>query len=81
MFAYIWPLALVVLSNTIYQVCAKSVPGNVSPFASLTVTYLVGAVASAIIHFIFNPGVNIFREIANTNWSTYLLGLVFINIK
>lgn len=81
MFGYIWPLALVVLSNTVYQVCAKSVPGNVSPFASLTVTYLVGAFASAIIHFIFNPGVNIFREIANTNWSTYALGLVIVGLE
>ena len=27
MFAYVWPIALVVLSNTVYQICAKSVPG------------------------------------------------------
>ena len=26
MFSYIWPIALVILSNTLYQVCAKSVP-------------------------------------------------------
>ena len=26
MLSYIWPIALVVLSNTLYQICAKSVP-------------------------------------------------------
>ena len=26
MITYIWPIALIVLSNTIYQICAKSVP-------------------------------------------------------
>ena len=26
MFSYVWPIALVVLSNTVYQICAKSVP-------------------------------------------------------
>ena len=26
MFSYIWPIALVVLSNVVYQICAKSVP-------------------------------------------------------
>ena len=45
--AYIWPIALVVASNVVYQICAKSIPGDLNPFASLTVTYLVGAAASA----------------------------------
>ena len=46
MFSYVWPMALEVLSNTAYQICAKSVPEGMNPFASLTVTYLVGAAAS-----------------------------------
>ena len=49
MFSYIWPIALVVLSNVIYQICAKSIPRDIDPFASLTVTYAVGAIASAIL--------------------------------
>ena len=48
MFSYIWPLGLVVLSNVFYQICAKSVPDRMNPFASLTITYLVGASASLI---------------------------------
>ena len=51
MFAYIWPMALLVLSNTMYQICAKSVPETLDPFASLTVTYLVGAAASTVLFF------------------------------
>ena len=43
-FSYIWPMALVVLSNVMYQICAKSVPADMNPFASLTVTYLIGLV-------------------------------------
>ena len=41
MLSYIWPIALVVFSNVLYQICAKSVPQNLNPFASLTVTYAV----------------------------------------
>ena len=48
MFAFIWPIALVVLSNTVYQICSKSMPLEVHPFASLTMTYLVGAVLSGV---------------------------------
>lgn len=35
MFNYVWPIALVVLSNVVYQICAKSVLDGMNPFASL----------------------------------------------
>jgi multidrug transporter EmrE-like cation transporter len=44
MFNYVWPIAMVVLSNVAYQICAKSVPNDMDPLASLTITYIVGAV-------------------------------------
>ena len=45
--SYIWPIALVVVSNIPYQICAKSVPREMDAMASMTVTYLVGAACSA----------------------------------
>ena len=56
MFAYIWPIALAVLSNIIYQICTKSVPKDMDPLASLTVTYLVSAAACGILYFVLNRG-------------------------
>ena len=41
MFNYVWPIALVVFSNVVYQICAKSVTDGMNPFDSLTVTYTV----------------------------------------
>ena len=38
MLNYVWPLALVVLSNVLYQICAKSIPKEMDPLASLTIT-------------------------------------------
>ncbi len=35
MFNYVWPMILVIISNVIYQICAKSVPKEMNPFASL----------------------------------------------
>ncbi len=52
MISYIWPIALVVFSNVVYQICAKSVPSGMNPLASLTVTYLVG-VAICLVGIIF----------------------------
>ena len=81
MFAYIWPIALVVLSNTLYQICAKSVPEGMNPLASLTVTYLIGAAVSCIMYYILNRDANLFREIRLTNWAPVVLGVVIVGLE
>ena len=81
MFAYIWPIALVVLSNTVYQICAKGVPDKVSPFATLTVTYLVGAAVTAIIFFVTRPGENLIKQVTQMNAAPYVLGLVIVGLE
>lgn len=81
MFSYIWPIALVVISNTVYQICAKSVPNTVNPFAALTVTYLVAALCSAVFFFVLGSESNLFKEVTKTNWASYVLGLVIIGLE
>ena len=81
MFAYIWPLALVILSNVFYQICTKSVPKDMNPFASVTVTYLVGAVVSLILFFAFGEDKNLVRELSKLNWAPFVLGLVIVGLE
>lgn len=81
MFSYIWPIALVILSNTLYQVCAKSVPEGMNPLASLTITYLIGAVLSCALYCILNRDANLFREIRLTNWAPIVLGIVIVGLE
>ena len=81
MFNYIWPLALVVVSNTVYQICAKSVPAGMNPLASLTITYTVGAVASLVLYFVLNKGGNIAAEWGKTNWAPFVLGFVIVGLE
>ena len=78
---YIWPLAMVVLSNVAYQICAKSVPAEMNPLASLTVTYLIGAAASAILYFVLRPGVNLIGEYGKLNWAPIVLGIVIVGLE
>ena len=81
MFNYIWPIALVVLSNIVYQICAKSVPGGMDPLASLTVTYLVGALMSGILFFLLHRGGNLLREYRQLNWAPLVLGIVIVGLE
>ncbi len=81
MLAYIWPLMLVVLSNVLYQICAKSVPETMDPFASLTVTYAVGAAVSLILYFALNQNADLLQEYRRLNWSSIVLGIVIVGLE
>ena len=76
----IWPIALVILSNIVYQICAKSAPEAMHPLASLTVTYFVGAVCSLLLFFVLERGGNLLREYAKVNWAPFVLGLVIVGL-
>lgn len=81
MISYIWPLALIIVSNTFYHICAKSSPDNVHPMAVLTVTYVVGAAVSAIMYFVLNRGGNLMKEYTNLNWAPFVLGVVIVGLE
>ena len=79
--SYIWPIALIVLSNTLYQICAKSVPEGMNPFASLTVTYLVGAVISFILYYAPGNHTGLLKEYSKLNWAPIVLGIVIVGLE
>ena len=81
MFSYIWPIGLVILSNVISQICAKSAPADIHPLASLTVTYAVGTVASAILYYALSKDGNLLREYSKLNWSPFVLGIVIVGLE
>jgi len=81
MFNYVWPVLLVVLSNVLYQICAKSLPDGMNPFASLTVTYSVGTVFSFVLYFAMNKKGNILSEYSKMNAAPFVLGIVLVGLE
>ncbi len=81
MFAYVWPIALVVLANVMYQICAKSMPQEINPLAALTVTYLVAAISSAILFFALDRDANLLREYGKLNWVPFVFGIVLVGLE
>jgi drug/metabolite transporter (DMT)-like permease len=81
MFNYIWPLALVVLSNVFYQICAKSVPREINPLASLTITYVLGAIVSLVLYYALKKEANIIHEYSKVNWAPFFLGFSIVGLE
>ena len=79
--AFVFPMALVVVSNIFYQICTKSVSKEIDPYASLIVTYLVGAAASAVLYFTLGSGGNLIKEYGKLNWVSFVLGIVIVGLE
>lgn len=81
MFSYAWPIALVVLSNVVYQICAKSVPEKMDPLASLTITYLTSAAVCGVLFFLLHRDASLVREYSRLNWAPFLFGVVLVGLE
>lgn len=81
MFDMIWPILVVVAANVVYNICQKSTPQKVNPFASLTVTYVVAAVLSCAIFLISTGFKNVTGELKQVNWTAFVLGLGIVFLE
>ena len=81
MFSYLWPITLAILSNVLYHICTKSAPEGIHPFASLTVTYLTGAIVSGVLYYALSPQANLLKEYSRLNWLPVVLGIVIVGLE
>ena len=81
MFNYVWPIGLVILSNVVYQICAKSVSSGMNPIASLVVTYSVGAAFSLVMHKVLFRDESLVAEFSKMNYAPALLGIVLVGLE
>lgn len=75
------PIITVVCSSVIYHVCAKSTSPKINAFASLAVTYLIGAVVSAAAYYLTSPTKRLTEELSRVNWATLVLGLAIVGLE
>ncbi|MDE7241122.1 EamA family transporter [Desulfovibrio sp.] len=76
-----WPLALVVFANVLYNLSAKSIPRDCSPWTVLVVTYLTASFLSFISYFLFEKDRDFLASLAHTNWTGFALGLSMVGLE
>ena len=83
MFAYLWPIGLVIIANIVYQISAKEVPSAMDAFASLTICYGIATAMTLICFFIFSgAGINgLMAEYAKINWAVVVLGMTAVGLE
>ena len=81
MWDMIWPILLVILSNTVYNICTKSTPSNVNAFGTLMITYMVAAILTALIFVFMVKPENVMAELSNVNWTSVVLGIAIVGLE
>lgn len=81
MWNLIWPILIVILSNTFYNICMKSMPADVNPFGALMVTYIVSAIITAMIFVFMVKPSNVVFELSKVNWTSIVLALVLVGLE
>jgi len=74
-------IALTILSNVLYHVFQKVIPGNVNPLLSLAVTYLVAATATLLLLPLFPLQGALGAEVRKLNWASVGLGAVIVRLE
>ena len=82
MFEYIWPVAVLILSNVLYQVTAKVLPKEIDTFVSMVITYLIAAVVSLLCYvFIGDKELKLTEQLTHVNWATIFLGISVVGLE
>jgi len=81
MWNMMWPVLVVVGSNTLYHICAKSTPEEVNSYASLLITYGVAALCSLMMYFVTAEQKNLALELSRTNWTSWALGVAVLGLE
>lgn len=78
---YYWPILLIVSANVMYHITAKSVPTDVNPFASLSITYIVSAILTLLLYFFTSPTKNLSVEMGHMNWTALVMGIAIVGLE
>ncbi|EFI41579.1 MULTISPECIES: EamA family transporter [Peptoniphilus] len=81
MWTMLWPLLVVILSNTFYNISQKSIPQNANTFGTLMITYIVAAVCTGIAFITTTKPQNAIPELSKINWTAFALGLAIVGLE
>lgn len=84
-FMYVFSIVIIVASNIMYNICQKSTPQHVNPFAALLVTYVTAAVLSVAAILFYQTdrsgGPGFLQSLRELNWTSVVLGVAIVGLE
>jgi len=77
----VFAVGLTVVSNVLYHVSQKSIPGGAHPLMSLTVTYIVALAVTLLLWPLYPGGAPSWRSLAGLNWASVAVGVAIVGVE
>lgn len=74
-YSYYYPVLIIVFSNVLYDISAKSFPEGLNAQAGLTAYYIIAAVLSLTLYYLTGKDKNFPGELKKINWAAFTLAL------
>ena len=78
MWQMVWPLFLIIISNSFYNIATKSIPNNLDAFGTLIITYIAAGGVAFVLFFTHSGNFNFAQ---NFNWASVILGLAIVGLE
>ena len=75
------PVFMVVCSNVVYHLCAKSISPKSNTFATLAITYVIGAALTLTVYYMTSPEKKLVEEFSHLNWANLVLGFAIVGLE
>ena len=79
--SYGWPIALLVVAHTIYQISAKSVPDAMDPFAAVFFNYVVAAALAFCLLMVMGQDRSLTTQLSKMNWAPVTMAMAITAVE
>ena len=79
--SYGWPIALLVVAHTIYQISAKSVPDDMDPFAAVFFNYVVAAALAFCLWMVMGQDRSLTTQLSKMNWAPVTMAMAITAVE
>lgn len=81
MYAMLWPMALVVAANILYNISTKSMPAASDPFVALVFAYAIACLLSLGGYFLFGGQKNFMQALGAWDWTWISLAMAMFGLE
>jgi len=78
---YFFPILLIILSNTFYNITAKATPSAANPLLSLFFTYITAAGITVIALLFTGLSKPVLASVGDLNWTSFALAFAIIGLE
>ena len=79
--SYGWPIALLLVAHTIYQISAKSVPDAMDPFAAVFFNYVVAAALAFCLWMVMGQDRSLTTQLSKMNWAPVTMAMAITAVE